>query len=196
MGKTLSMKHIILVLIMTLVSTFSAQAADGRTETAIFAAGCFWCVQHDFEQVDGVTEVVSGYTGGTSDDPTYERHAGHVEAVRVTFDPAKTSYERLLQVFWDTHDPFDAEGQFCDKGPSYHAAIFALNDAQRRAAEQSRADVAAKYGRKVITPVTMAGTFYRAEDYHQTYVKDNPLAYKLYRYNCGRDARLEALKKQ
>ncbi len=177
-----------------------AKADDIKTEQAIFAAGCFWCIEKDMEAVPGVIDVVSGYTGGTTKNPTYKdvttQTTGHYEAVRVTYDPKKVSYARLMQVFWDNHDPFDPEGQFCDKGFSYRGAVFALNEAQKRIAEDFIEAQRAKYQEKIITPVLDAREFYPAEEYHQNYYKKNPTRYKYYRWNCGRDQVLENLKEQ
>ncbi len=176
-----------------------------RAETAIFAGGCFWCVESDFESVPGVREVTSGYTGGTSQNPTYRRHSGHVEAVSIDFDPAVVSYERLVQMFFRSVDPLDAGGQFCDRGESYTTAIFVRNAAQRAAAEAAKAEAQAALGRRIVTPIRNAGTFWPAEDYHQDYYKGQNIvltrfgprrqavAYKLYRDACGRDQRVHDL---
>ncbi|PLY13164.1 MAG: peptide-methionine (S)-S-oxide reductase, partial [Sedimenticola sp.] len=147
---------------------------------------------------NGITDVVSGFTGGASIDPTYNgNHAGHYEAVEITYDPDKITYEQLLEHFWVNIDPFDARGQFCDKGESYLSAIFVANDAEKRAAELSRSKVVAQFpDHKVITPILMASTFYPIkgdESYHQDYYKNNPVGYKIYRWNCGRDQRLEEI---
>ena len=171
----------------------SALPAQAGTETAVFAGGCFWCTEADFEKVPGVISAVSGYTGGASANPTYENHAGHVEAVRVTFDNAKVSYGALANHYWPTVDPTDDGGQFCDRGPSYRTAVFVSSAAQRRAAEASRAAAARRLGKPVVTPVRDAVRFWPAEGYHQDYAKKNPLRYNVYRRGCGRDARLKAL---
>jgi peptide-methionine (S)-S-oxide reductase len=166
------------------------------SDTAVFAGGCFWCMESDFEGLDGVQDVVSGFTGGTLRNPTYNgNHEGHYEAIEITFDPDKVSYKALLDHYWVNIDPFDASGQFCDKGPSYRAAIFALNPEQRRLAEQSREKVLKMFpDQEVVTPVLDAMTFYPItgnEEYHQDYYKKSPLRYKFYRFNCGRDRRLK-----
>lgn len=181
--------------IATAMTLVLANAAGAAEKTAIFAGGCFWCMESDFEQVPGVGEVVSGYTGGTLEDPTYRNHSGHVEAVRIRFDEAKVSYERLLDIFWRSVDPTDAGGQFCDRGHSYTTAVFALDDEQKAAAEASRAAVVAsgKLKEEVVTPILDATKFTDAEDYHQDYYKKNPQRYSYYRRGCGRDARIEAL---
>ena len=168
-------------------------------DTAIFAAGCFWCVEEAFDGVDGVVETTSGYTGGTVVNPTYRQvtrgRTGHVEALRVRFDPAVVTYEALLEVFWRNVDPFDAGGQFCDRGSSYLSAIFVANPAQRALAEASRARLATdpRAPGELVTPIRDAAPFYEAEDYHQDYYRKNPARYKLYKTACGRPARLRAL---
>jgi len=175
----------------------SALADDGHTQLATFAGGCFWCVEADFEQVPGVVEAISGYTGGDLPNPSYEQVAnggtGHFESVLVRFNPAVISYEGLLQVFWRIIDPTDGSGQFVDRGQQYSSAIFYHDDKQRRMAEDSLAKLSAsgRYDRPVVTQVIPVGTFYRAEDYHQDYYAKNPLRYKFYRYNSGRDRYLE-----
>ena len=166
-----------------------------ETETAIFAAGCFWCIEKDMEKVGGVLDVVSGYTGGQNTDPTYHNHPGHYEAVKVTYDPDIVTYDQLLKVFWNNHDPFDAKGQFCDKGSSYKAAIFPLNEEQETAAKASLEEAQKVFSTKVVTPILEAKPFYMAEGYHQDYYKKNPIKYKFYRWNCGRDQRLEEIAK-
>ena len=160
---------------------------------AYFASGCFWCVESDFEKVDGVVEAISGYTGGQEADPTYEQvssgRTGHVEAIKVTYDPDRISYQALLDHFWRHVDPTDAGGQFVDRGSQYRPAIFYHDEAQRAAAEQSLAALAAsgRYEQPIVTPIRPAESFYQAEDYHQNYYKENPVRYKFYRYNSGRD---------
>lgn len=165
--------------------------------TAAFAGGCFWCMEQPFEKLDGVTEVVSGYTGGTVANPTYRQvgggRTGHKEAVQVTYDPARVTYERLLDVFWRNVDPLDAGGQFCDRGEEYATAVYTGDAEQRDLAERSRAAVRERLGRPVATEIVDAGPFYRAEDYHQDYAATHPIRYRYYRYTCGRDARLRQL---
>lgn len=183
----------LLIVLATLLAVGRVQA-----ESAIFAGGCFWCMESDFEKVDGVTDVVSGFTGGTAKDPTYfGDHTGHYEAVLVTYDPNKVSYQKLLDYYWVNIDPFDARGQFCDKGPSYRSAIFVADEEQKRLAEQSRERVVEEFpGMTVVTPILPASTFYPIkgkESYHQDYYKKSPLKYKFYRYSCGRDQRLEEI---
>ncbi len=167
-------------------------------DSAIFAGGCFWCMESDFEKLDGVTDVISGFTGGTIHNPKYNgNHEGHFEAVLITYDPKTISYEKLLAHYWINIDPFDAHGQFCDKGPSYKSAIFVANDKERTLAEQSRKKVTEQFPNKeIITPVLKASTFYPIqgkESYHQDYYKKNPIRYKTYRWNCGRDKRLKEI---
>jgi peptide-methionine (S)-S-oxide reductase len=173
-----------------------APAPAGRAE-AVFAMGCFWCGESDLEKLPGVIEVISGYTGGRTANPTYREvgsdMTGHVEAVRVVFDPARISYGQLLDAFWSNIDPDDDAGQFCDKGSSYRAAIFPKGPAQQAAAAASKAAVEKRLGRKVATTIRPAATFWPAETYHQDYYKKNPLRYRLYRSGCGRDARLKAV---
>ena len=173
-----------------------AQAGDG---VAIFASGCFWCTESDFEKVEGVTSAESGYIGGRVDNPSYEQVSsggtGHVEAVRVHFDPQRVSYDELLAVYWRNVDPYTANAQFCDKGPQYRSAIFVLDDAQRASAERTRDALAKQYPDRptIVTEILPATHFWPAETYHQDYYKKNPLRYRYYRWGCGRDQRLEEL---
>jgi peptide-methionine (S)-S-oxide reductase len=174
-----------------------AAAASGRTETAVFAGGCFWCTEADFEKVPGVVSAVSGYTGGDVAEPSYEQVSaggtGHYEAVQVRFDPARVSYEQLADYFFRTVDPTDAGGQFCDRGESYRTAIFVASEAQRRTALAQKEEAAARLGSPVVTPVLAAGAFWPAEGYHQDYYRTNAIKYRFYRSRCGRDARLAQL---
>ena len=178
---------------------FTLPAHAQKTEKATFAAGCFWCTEEAFEKVPGVISAVSGYTGGTVKNPSYEQvssgRTGHAEAVEVTFDPAKVSYEQLLDVFWVNHDPTVTNRQFCDSGTQYRPAIFYLNDEQKRLAEASKAkwDKEKPFKQPILTEITKAGPFYPAEDYHQDYYKKNPLQYKFYVTGCGRYTRLDQL---
>ena len=175
------------------------QAEQGATEVAIFAGGCFWCVESDFDKVPGVLETVSGYTGGTVADPNYKQvtagGTGHREAVKITYDPKQVSYARLLHIFWRSVDPTDRGGQFCDRGYGYTTAVYATSTAQRRAAEASKSKLqeTGKLKAGIVTAIETAGPFYAAESYHQDYYKKNPVRYKIYRFNCGRDARIKAL---
>ncbi|CAI06587.1 peptide-methionine (S)-S-oxide reductase MsrA [Aromatoleum aromaticum] len=167
--------------------------------TAIFAGGCFWCMEPPFDRLDGVASTTSGYIGGHVPNPAYEAvssgRTGHAEAVRIEYDPEKISYEQLLDVFWRNIDPTDPGGQFCDRGSQYRAQIFYQNDGQRAAAERSRAALVANkpFAQPVITEIVPATKFYPAEEYHQDYYLKNPLRYKFYRHRCGRDERLEFL---
>lgn len=191
-----------LIVALMLAMTGVAQA---KTEKAIVAGGCFWCVESDFEGVAGVTSVVSGYTGGTLANPTYENHEGHYEAVEITFDNARISYADLVASFLRSVDVTDAGGQFCDRGAAYRTAIFPLTAAQAAAAEAAVAQAAAQLGRKLVTPVLPATRFWVAEAYHQDYYKGTNIvltragpkqqknAYKFYREACGRDARVKAV---
>ena len=171
----------------------SNRPAAAQTAIATFAGGCFWCVESDFDHVDGVLETVSGYTGGSSENPTYHDHSGHREAVQITYDPEKVSYQRLLHVFWRSVDPTDKYGQFCDRGHSYSTAIYANSEDQLTKAMASKAELekSGKVDDSIVTPVEKAGTFWPAEDYHQDYYKKNPYRYNFYRFSCGRDARLK-----
>ena len=180
-----------LLLMLTL-----AQPALGAQ--AILAGGCFWCMESDFEALEGVTDVVSGFTGGTLPDPTYNGdHRGHYEAVRITYDPEIVDYQGILDHYWVNIDPFDDKGQFCDKGPSYRAAIFVSTPEERRLAERSRERVQEEFAdHTVVTEILPAGRFYPikgSESYHQDYYRKYPLRYKAYRWSCGRDRRLQEI---
>lgn len=175
-----------------------AQAANS-TDTVIFAGGCFWCVESDFDSVPGVMDTVSGYTGGTVENPTYKvvsaGGSGHLEAVKITYDPDKLSYQKLLDIFWRSVDPTDDGGQFCDRGESYKTAIFVNSPEQWQSAENSKRliDASGILKDPVVTPVIDATTFYPSEEYHQNYYTKNPVRYKFYRYSCGRDKRVRDL---
>ncbi|MEZ5984956.1 MAG: peptide-methionine (S)-S-oxide reductase MsrA [Hyphomonas sp.] len=168
-----------------------------RLSTAVFAGGCFWCVEADFDKVDGVVSTVSGYTGGTVANPTYKQvsheNTGHYEAVKVTYDPDKVSYADLVDYYFHHIDPTDAAGQFCDKGESYRSAVFVTDADQREVAETEveMIDNSGVLGTPVVTQILDASTFWPAEDYHQDYYKKNPLKYRYYRTACGRDARVK-----
>ena len=185
------------LLLVALCSTLFS-ATQALADKTILAGGCFWCMESDFEKLDGVTEVISGFTGGSLKNPTYNGdHRGHYEAVEITYDPAKVSYKELLDYYWVNIDPFDAKGQFCDKGHSYLSAIFVANDTERTLAEASRKKVIEQFPeQKVITPILAATTFYPiqgSESYHQDYYKNNPVRYNYYRWSCGRDQRLKEI---
>lgn len=173
------------------------QTAQQGSRTAVFAGGCFWCTEADFEKLPGVLEVVSGYTGGHVVNPTYKQTSaggtGHVEAVQVRYDPAKISYARLLDWFWRHVDPTDSSGQFVDRGFQYRSVIFYADEEQHRLAEASKKQLASsgRFDKPVVTEILPLGPFYRAEEYHQDYYKKNPVRYKFYRYRSGRDQFLE-----
>jgi peptide-methionine (S)-S-oxide reductase len=182
-----------LALALTACGAAPSSAQPERTQAnraeAVFAGGCFWCVESDFEHLAGVIEAESGYTGGELQNPTYRNHEGHTEAVRVIYDPSRVSYAQLLHHFWRHHDPLDAGGQFCDRGPSYRSAIFVTPE-QRSAAEASLAATERTLGRDVATPIRPLGQFWRAEEYHQDYYEKNSVQYRFYRWRCGRDERV------
>lgn len=174
-------------------------APPAATAKAIFAGGCFWCMEPPYDAIDGVLSTTSGYIGGKQKDPTYKEIStgitGHTEAVEVVYDPKKVSYERLLEVFWRNIDPTVKDQQFCDVGSQYRTGIFVVNDAQKAAADASKAALEKNkpFTGKIVTEITQAGPFYAAEDYHQDYYLKNPIRYKYYRNGCGRDARLKQL---
>jgi peptide-methionine (S)-S-oxide reductase len=187
------MKNILVFLLLTGLLSYVSNAAAEKT---VLAGGCFWCMESDFEKLEGVIDVVSGFTGGTVENPTYYgNHKGHYEAVEITYDPEKISYKELLDYYWVNIDPFDARGQFCDKGHSYLSAIFVANEKEKKLAEQSRKKVVEQFpNKKVITPILNASTFYPIkgeESYHQNYYKKSPIRYNYYRWSCGRDQRLK-----
>ena len=157
--------------------------------------GCFWCVESDFDTVPGVVETISGYTGGTLDNPTYQQvvagGSGHLEAVQIKYDPGKISYQDLLTAFWSSVDPTDPGGQFCDRGESYQTAIFVDGDEERQLAEASKKAAQESLDKEVVTPIEDSATFFPAEDYHQDYYLKNPVRYRYYRWSCGRDQRVQ-----
>ncbi|MCG7968300.1 MAG: peptide-methionine (S)-S-oxide reductase MsrA [Candidatus Thiodiazotropha taylori] len=165
---------------------------------ATLAGGCFWCMESDFEKLEGVTDVISGFTGGRLKNPTYNgNHEGHYEAVEITYDPDKISYQQLIDHYWLNIDPFDDRGQFCDKGHSYLSAIFVANESEREIAEQTKKAVENRFPEQMVaTKILEQSTFYPiqgAESYHQDFYKKNPVRYKLYRWNCQRDQRLQEI---
>jgi peptide-methionine (S)-S-oxide reductase len=181
---------------VVLAAALSGVAAQQPTlASATFAGGCFWCMEPPFDQLTGVISTTSGYAGGHTKNPTYEQvsagRTGHAEVVQVVYDPARITYERLLDAFWKNVDPLDAGGQFCDRGSQYRTAIFYHSEEQRRLAEASRERIHKALGRPVVTEIAPVGTFYAAEDYHQDYYSKNPIRYNFYRWSCGRDNRLE-----
>lgn len=176
-----------------------ADAPAGKTAKAIFAGGCFWCVESDFDKVPGVLSTVSGYTGGTVANPSYEqvsgKHTGHAEAVEITYDPSKVSYQTLLDTYWHSIDPTTTDRQFCDVGSPYRTAIFTTDAEQDAAAKASKAalEKTKPFKEPIVTQIERAGPFYVAEDYHQDYYRKNPVRYNYYRTACGRDLRLKQL---
>ena len=177
----------------------SARAAESAYETAILAGGCFWCMESDYEKLDGIVDVVSGYTGGTSKNPTYKQVSagigGHIESVRVTYDPKVINYRQILDYYWRHIDPTRDDGQFCDRGPQYRPVIFYQGPEQKAIAEASLAEVkkSKPFKDEIKVALKPANAFYPAEEYHQDYYRKNPIRYKFYRFNCGRDSRVEAL---
>jgi len=197
------MLNIFLGLLITAVSILPVQAMAESSmteiETAIFAGGCFWCTESDFDKVKGVLATTSGYIGGHKNNPTYKQvsagSTGHAEAVKLEYDPKQVSYTELLAVFWRNIDPTTPNAQFCDHGSQYRSAIFYMNDEQKKLAQESRSalEMSKPFKEPIVTEITQASQFYPAEAYHQNYHDRNPLRYKYYRYGCGRDARLEQL---
>jgi peptide-methionine (S)-S-oxide reductase len=193
------MRFVAVAVFSALTLSMATAQAPGPEKRAIatFAGGCFWCVEADFDKVDGVISTTSGYTGGRVANPTYSQVSaggtGHTEAVEIVYDPAKVSYEKLLDVFWRNHDPLVRNAQFCDRGEQYRAGIFYHDEEQRRLAEAAKQAAQARFNQPIQTEITRVGAFYKAEDYHQDYYQKNPVRYKFYRYNCGRDQRLEQL---
>jgi len=194
---------VIVLLNVVVASVASAQgagqASGPQLEQATFAGGCFWCMEHPFDELPGVTAVTVGYTGGTTRNPSYEEVSaggtGHAESVQVTFDPTRIGYEKLLEVFWHNIDPTTPDRQFCDVGRQYRSAIFYQSETQRLLALASKTalEKLPKLKGRIVTEIVPAGMFYPAEEYHQHYYRKNPLRYKFYRYNCGRDQRLREL---
>jgi peptide-methionine (S)-S-oxide reductase len=195
----LSAATLLLTWLLTVAPAGATQpAADGLAE-AVFAGGCFWCMEPPYDELDGVHETTSGYMGGHVKNPTYQQvtsgTTGHAEVVKVTYDPSVIGYDRLLEVFWRNIDPLTEDRQFCDRGSQYRSAIFYANDEQRALAEASKQalEASGRFKEPVVTEIVAAGPFYPAEDYHQNYYQKNPVRYKFYRYNCGRDQRLQKL---
>lgn len=192
------MSIIVGVLMIGLFGTFAGELRAGsRSEEAILAGGCFWCMEKPFESVDGVISVVSGYSGGESKKPTYENYTqgGHLEVVKILFDPKKVSYDEILDLYWRQIDPTDGGGQFVDRGKQYSSAIFYTSEAQKTSAESSKARLAASgiFDKPIVTPIVQATVFYPAEEYHQDYYKNNPLRYRFYRAGSGRDLFLDTI---
>jgi peptide-methionine (S)-S-oxide reductase len=195
----LSTRLLALLLWMAFIPVHAQEKVPPGYEVATFAGGCFWCMEPPYDEIPGVISTTSGYTGGQKKNPTYEEvssgRTGHTEAVQVVFDPKKVSYQKLLDVFWMNIDPTTPNAQFCDHGSQYRSGIFYHNEEQMRLAIASRDQIerTKRFREPIVTEITKAATFYPAEDYHQDYYKKNPLRYKFYRANCGRDARLEQL---
>ena len=201
------LRHNLLCLVLLLAAALAvpagarAEAADTEQglASAVFAGGCFWCMEPPFDALEGVVSTTSGYIGGHVPDPRYEQVAaggtGHAEAVKIVYRPDQIRYETLLDVFWKNIDPLDEGGQFCDRGDQYRSGIFYADEEQRHIAEQSleRLKQSARFTEPIVTAIVPASEFYPAEDYHQDYYQKNPLRYKVYRYGCGRDRRLEEL---
>jgi peptide-methionine (S)-S-oxide reductase len=190
----------LILLLSTSPLLVSAQTAESSTSAkAIFAGGCFWCMEEAFEEVPGVLSVTSGYTGGHVPNPTYDQvsagKTGHAEAIEVLYDPAKVSYSTLLEVFWHNIDPLTPNAQFCDHGSQYRAGIFYHTAEQQKLADASKQALmdSQRFNTPIVTEITMATMFYPAEEYHQDYYKKNPFRYKFYKYNCGRAQRLKEL---
>ena len=189
-----SLASLLLLAVFALPCTSAAEPSQ-----AIFAGGCFWCMEQPFDALDGVIETISGYTGGHVTKPTYKEvssgKTGHTEAILITYDPEKVSYQQLLEVFWRNIDPLDDGGQFCDRGSQYRSEIFALNQEQDELARASKdkLDASGLLNRPVVTAISSASTFYPAEGYHQDYYQTNPVRYKYYKWNCGRQQRLDEI---
>ena len=186
-----------LALVVAALGTTIAQTAP-KQEVATFAGGCFWCTEADFDKVPGVISTTSGFIGGMVANPSYQQvttgTTGHTEAVEIVFDSAKVSYQQLLDAFWRNHDPLAKDRQFCDRGNMYRPGIFFHSEQQRTLAEAAKKQAQSRFAPRVVhTEITKASTFYKAEDYHQDYHEKSPVRYKLYRFNCGRDQRLEEL---
>ncbi|HEX7037337.1 MAG TPA: peptide-methionine (S)-S-oxide reductase MsrA [Pseudomonadales bacterium] len=189
--------------LLALALAAPADAADADDSSAraeaIFAGGCFWCMEPPFDELDGVLSTTSGYIGGDLANPTYEQVSaggtGHAEAVKIVYDPTRIDYRELLEVFWRNIDPLAKDRQFCDRGSQYRSAIFYLDERQRALAEASKRalEASGRFHEPIVTEITAAGTFYPAEEYHQDYYEKNPLRYKFYRYRCGRDQRLQEI---
>lgn len=190
--------------LISLGYSFMLEASDKvsrntKQAQAVFAMGCFWCAESEFRDhqtnnfIPGVLDLTVGYAGGTTPNPTYENHKGYKEAVKITYDPSVITYAKLLDIFWRNIDPFDAKGQFCDKGDPYTAVVFFNDEAQKREAENSKASVETQLKKAIVTEITPQTTFFAAEAYHQNYKAKNPARYQYYRWRCGRDARLKEI---
>ena len=186
---------LVMVALGALSSSSPLWAQESRS--AVFAGGCFWCMEPPYDKLDGVISTTSGYMGGTIENPTYRQvssgQTGHTEVMEVVYDPEQVSYQELLDIFWRNIDPVDRLGQFCDRGSQYRSEIFVQTEEERQLAEASKAELQPRFDRPIATEITDASTFYPAEDYHQDYYQKNPVRYQIYRLSCGRDARLNAL---
>ncbi|MDT7041496.1 peptide-methionine (S)-S-oxide reductase MsrA [Candidatus Nitronereus thalassa] len=189
----------LLVLCFSLPTMSQNPKAEGEFAKATFAGGCFWCMEHPFDELEGVVSTTSGYTGGHKENPTYPEVSaggtGHTEAVQIVYDPKKITYRELLKVYWRNTDPTVSDAQFCDHGTQYRPEIFYHNEEQQKQAEESKKEIEdiKTFPQPIVTKITKATTFYPAEDYHQNYYQTNPIRYKFYRLACGRDARLAEL---
>ena len=194
-----SVRFLSMALMVVLVAATGGAGHAAEQSKAVFAGGCFWCMEEAFEKVEGVVSVTSGYMGGQKTNPTYEEVSaggtGHAESVEIVYDPAKVSYQKLLDHFWKNVDPLTPNAQFCDHGTQYRAVIFYGNEEEKRQAEASKQSIeqAKRFTEPIVTQIVMASKFYPAEDYHQDFYKKNPVRYKFYKYNCGRAQRLEQL---
>jgi peptide-methionine (S)-S-oxide reductase len=192
-------RRVLTMSLMVLAALATGSPGQAEQAKAVFAGGCFWCMEEAFEKVEGVVSVTSGYMGGQKTNPTYEEVSaggtGHAESVEVVYDPAKVSYQKLLDHFWKNVDPVTPNAQFCDHGTQYRAAIFYGNDEEKRQAEASRQSIeqAKRFKEPIVTQIVMAAKFYAAEEYHQDFYKKNPAKYKFYKFTCGRAQRLEQL---
>ena len=195
--KSLSRIAAIFLIVGSVVHAAAPSSGSTPTGKATFAGGCFWCMEPPYDELEGVISTISGYTGGTKKNPTYEEVSagttGHAEAVQITYDPTKIRYEKLLDVFWRNIDPLTANAQFCDSGSQYRSAIFYHDETQKNLAEASKKRLQSRFKQPIVTEIVRATEFYPAEDYHQDYYKKNPVRYKIYRYGCGRDQRLQKL---
>ena len=191
------LQQVFLSVLIGCIWYLGASEALAETAQATFAGGCFWCMEHPFDELQGVTGTTSGYMGGTVENPSYRQvssgETGHAEVIQIEYDPDIISYETLLDTFWRNVDPLDSQGQFCDKGSQYRSIIFYHNDNQRQLAETSKAAVRQLFDQPIATDLLPADIFYSAEDYHQNYYQTHPARYRLYRFGCGRDQRLGEL---
>ena len=191
------MRYLAQILLLVIFFSGSVTTAHAVQKEILLAGGCFWCVESDFDKLDGVTETTSGYAGGSTQNPTYETYTtgevSHIEVVKMTYDTDKISYSELLDYFFHHIDPTDGEGQFCDRGAAYRPAIFVKNDHQRKTAQKIKQHVADQLNQPVKVDILQDAKFWPAEEYHQDYYRKNPIRYKFYRWNCGRDQKIDAL---